>query len=192
MSNRPISVVELERRRLARAASLSKDLEAITAWDLKNMVEFNASKTQYCTLSNKRCPSEHSEVMNNQALLGKSADIYSEPGSTSHHPTFSRCTKPSLRPSLEYCLHIWGAAAPTTLSILDAVQRRAILLIGNEELDHLHLQGSGFSHATTGRTDIEEEKTPFALNVRQGQSFVSPPGEICRVSENWSNIPIRR
>nr|CAH7747143.1 unnamed protein product [Callosobruchus chinensis] len=68
MSNRPISVVELERRRLATAASLSKDLEAITAWGHKNMVEFNASKTQYCTLSNKRCPSEHSVLMNNQAL----------------------------------------------------------------------------------------------------------------------------
>nr|CAH7717054.1 unnamed protein product [Callosobruchus chinensis] len=58
MSNRPISVVELERRRL----------EAITAWGLKYMVEFNASKTQYCTLSNKRSPSEHSVLMNNQAL----------------------------------------------------------------------------------------------------------------------------
>nr|CAH7751137.1 unnamed protein product [Callosobruchus chinensis] len=68
MSNRPISVVELERRRLATAASLLKNLEAITALRLKNMVEFNASKTQYCTLSNKRCPSEHSVLMNNQAL----------------------------------------------------------------------------------------------------------------------------
>nr|CAH7732737.1 unnamed protein product [Callosobruchus chinensis] len=68
MSNRPISVAELERRRLATAASLSKDLEAITALGLRNMVEFNASKTQYCTLSNKRCPSEHSVLMNNQAL----------------------------------------------------------------------------------------------------------------------------
>nr|CAH7767491.1 unnamed protein product [Callosobruchus chinensis] len=44
MSNRPISVVELERRTLAMAASLSKDLEAITAWGLNNIVEFNASK----------------------------------------------------------------------------------------------------------------------------------------------------
>nr|CAH7747900.1 unnamed protein product [Callosobruchus chinensis] len=68
MSNRPISVVELERRRLATAASLSKDLQAITAWGLKNMVEFNRSKTQYCTLSNRRCPSEHSVLMDNQAL----------------------------------------------------------------------------------------------------------------------------
>nr|CAH7727905.1 unnamed protein product [Callosobruchus chinensis] len=68
ISNRPISVVELERRRLATAASLSKDLEAITAWGCKNMVEFNAFKIQYFTLSNKRCPSEHSVLMNNQAL----------------------------------------------------------------------------------------------------------------------------
>nr|CAH7764864.1 unnamed protein product [Callosobruchus chinensis] len=39
--------------------------------------------------------------------------------------------KAQIRPSLEYCSHIWGAAAPTTLSILDAVQRRAIRLIGD-------------------------------------------------------------
>nr|CAH7749179.1 unnamed protein product [Callosobruchus chinensis] len=36
-------------------------------------------------------------------------------------------------------LHIWGAAAPTTLSILDAVQRRAIRLIGDPALT-CHLQ----------------------------------------------------
>nr|CAH7749941.1 unnamed protein product [Callosobruchus chinensis] len=104
MSKRPISVVELERRRLATAASLSKDLETITAWRYKNMVEFNADKTQYCTLSNKRYPSEHSVLMSSQALprsisfkllgvqqlLEKSSDIYSEPSSNSRHPTFSR------------------------------------------------------------------------------------------------------
>nr|CAH7737350.1 unnamed protein product [Callosobruchus chinensis] len=39
-----------------------------------------------------------------------------------------------IRPILEYCSHIWGAAAPTTLSILDAVQRRAIRLIGDPAL----------------------------------------------------------
>nr|CAH7756697.1 unnamed protein product [Callosobruchus chinensis] len=44
-----------------------------------------------------------------------------------------------IRPSLEYCSHIWGAAAPTTLSILDAVQRRAIQLIGDPALT-CHLQ----------------------------------------------------
>nr|CAH7739065.1 unnamed protein product [Callosobruchus chinensis] len=47
--------------------------------------------------------------------------------------------KAQIRPSLEYCSHIWGAAAPTTLSILDAVQRRAVRLIGDPALT-CHLQ----------------------------------------------------
>nr|CAH7738728.1 unnamed protein product [Callosobruchus chinensis] len=47
--------------------------------------------------------------------------------------------KSQIRPSLEYCSHVWGAAAPTTLSILDAVQRRAIRLIGDPSLV-CHLQ----------------------------------------------------
>nr|CAH7738736.1 unnamed protein product [Callosobruchus chinensis] len=40
---------------------------------------------------------------------------------------------------LDYFSHIWGAAAPTNLSILDAVQRRAIRLIGDPALT-CHLQ----------------------------------------------------
>nr|CAH7716426.1 unnamed protein product [Callosobruchus chinensis] len=40
---------------------------------------------------------------------------------------------------MEYCSHVWGAAAPTTLSILDAVQRRALRLIGDPALT-CHLQ----------------------------------------------------
>nr|CAH7750631.1 unnamed protein product [Callosobruchus chinensis] len=47
--------------------------------------------------------------------------------------------KAQIRPNLEYCSHIWGAATPTTLSILDAVQRRAIRLIGDPALT-CHLQ----------------------------------------------------
>nr|CAH7768511.1 unnamed protein product [Callosobruchus chinensis] len=39
-----------------------------------------------------------------------------------------------IRPSLEYCSRIWGAGALTTLSILDAVQKRAIRLIGHPAL----------------------------------------------------------
>nr|CAH7740782.1 unnamed protein product [Callosobruchus chinensis] len=98
MSNRPISVVELERRRLATAALLLKDLEAITAWGLKNMSQ---------------------EVL-----------LTIQPSHAIQSPD---------RTYLEYCSHIWGAAAPTTLSVLDAVQRRAIRLIGDPALT-CHLQ----------------------------------------------------
>nr|CAH7729455.1 unnamed protein product [Callosobruchus chinensis] len=47
--------------------------------------------------------------------------------------------KAQIRPSLEYCSHILGAAAPTTSSILDPVQRRAIQLTGDPVLT-CHLQ----------------------------------------------------
>nr|CAH7740278.1 unnamed protein product [Callosobruchus chinensis] len=46
--------------------------------------------------------------------------------------------KAQIRPSLAYCSHIWGAAAPTILSLLDAVQRRAIRLIGDPALTCQH------------------------------------------------------
>nr|CAH7714131.1 unnamed protein product [Callosobruchus chinensis] len=133
------------------AASLSKDLEAITAWRLKNMVEFNAFKTQYCALSNKRCPIEHSVLMNNQALprshsfkqLGVSITknmIWHEHVLKYFSPSnLLTLYKAQIRPSLEYCSHIWETAAPTTLSILDAVQRRAIRFIGDLALT-FHLQ----------------------------------------------------
>nr|CAH7761454.1 unnamed protein product [Callosobruchus chinensis] len=45
--------------------------------------------------------------------------------------------KAQVRPSLEYCSHIWEAAAATTLSILDAVLRRAIRLIDPALICHL-------------------------------------------------------
>nr|CAH7722555.1 unnamed protein product [Callosobruchus chinensis] len=47
--------------------------------------------------------------------------------------------KAQIRPSLESCSHIWGTDAPTTLPILDAIQRRAIRLIGDPALT-CHLQ----------------------------------------------------
>nr|CAH7767476.1 unnamed protein product [Callosobruchus chinensis] len=58
-----------------------------------------------------------------QQLLQKSSDIY-----------LLILYKAQIGPSLEYCSHIWGAAAPTTSPILDAVQRRANRLIGDPVL----------------------------------------------------------
>nr|CAH7713944.1 unnamed protein product [Callosobruchus chinensis] len=86
MNNRPISAVELERRRLATAASLSKDLEAITAWGLKNMVEFNASKTQYSA--------------------GKKLEYLFRARKYFSPSNLLTLYKAQIRSSLEYCSHI--------------------------------------------------------------------------------------
>nr|CAH7749024.1 unnamed protein product [Callosobruchus chinensis] len=75
-----------------------------------------------------------------QQLLGKSSDIYSEQVLLTIQPSHTLSLyKAQIRPSLEYCSHIWRAAARTTLSILDPVQRRAIRHIGDPTLT-CHLQ----------------------------------------------------
>ena len=40
--------------------------------------------------------------------------------------------KSQIRPKMEYCCHIWGGAAQTSLSCLDRVQRRLRYLVGDE------------------------------------------------------------
>nr|CAH7724183.1 unnamed protein product [Callosobruchus chinensis] len=100
------------------------------------MVEFNEYTTQYCTLSNevpKRAlgsneqpgPAKKSLI---QALstAGKKLGYLFRARKYFSASNLLTLYKARIRPSLEYCSHIWGAAAPTTLSILDAVHRRAI------------------------------------------------------------------
>ena len=51
--------------------------------------------------------------------------------SSSH--LLSRCNS-QIRPSLEYCSHVWGGAPKSTLCLLDKVQSKAIRFINNPNL----------------------------------------------------------
>ena len=42
--------------------------------------------------------------------------------------------KAQIRPSLEYCSHVWSSAPKHTLGLLDSIQKRAVRLIGDPEL----------------------------------------------------------
>nr|CAH7761614.1 unnamed protein product [Callosobruchus chinensis] len=81
------------------------------------MVEFNASKTKYYAINQEVFKARKNFSPSNLLTLYEA----------------------QIRPRLEYCSNIWGAAASTTLSILDAVQRRANRLIGDLDLT-CHLQ----------------------------------------------------
>nr|CAH7766681.1 unnamed protein product [Callosobruchus chinensis] len=83
-----------------------------------------------------------------QQLLGKKLGYLFRARKYFSPSNFLTLYKAQVRPSLEYCSHIWGAAAPTTLSILDAVQRRAIRLIGDPALA-CHLQPLSHRHAVS-------------------------------------------
>nr|CAH7713021.1 unnamed protein product [Callosobruchus chinensis] len=158
MRNRPISVVELERRRLATAASLSKDLETITAY-LRNLkIWYNSMRQDAIkqevpkrALGSNEQPSSansfkhlgvsitenmiwHEHVSSIATAAGKKLGYLFRARKGFSPSTLLTLYKAQIGPSLEYCSHIWGAAAPTTLSIFDAVQRRAIRLTGNPAL----------------------------------------------------------
>ena len=49
-------------------------------------------------------------------------------------PTFLTLYKAQIRPCLEYCSHLWRGASNHSLNALDAIQRRAIRLIGDPAL----------------------------------------------------------
>nr|CAH7741340.1 unnamed protein product [Callosobruchus chinensis] len=114
------------------------------------MVEFNTSKTQYCTLSNKRCPSDHSVLMNNQVLPRshsfKLLGVSITENMIWHEHVTSIAT--AARKKLGYLLRARKYFTPTNFltlykgqirPILDAVQRRAIRLIGDPAFN-CHLQ----------------------------------------------------
>nr|CAH7759564.1 unnamed protein product [Callosobruchus chinensis] len=97
--------------------------------------------------------------------------------------------KAQIRPSLEHCSHIWGAAASTILSILDAVQRRAIRLIGDpaltcrlQPLSHRRAVGdlSLFYRYSNGfcSSKLTAIIPPFSKPARctRGTFFFSPQG----------------
>ena len=54
--------------------------------------------------------------------------------SSSHLPSIY---KSQIRPSLEYCSHVWGGAPKSTLGLLHKVQSKAIRLINNPNLTKL-------------------------------------------------------
>nr|CAH7732997.1 unnamed protein product [Callosobruchus chinensis] len=159
---------------VATAVSLSKDLETITAWEFKNMVKFNESKAQYCTLSNKKCPSEQPGSAKKSLIqafrtagkkLAFRARKYFSPSN------LLTLYKAQIRPSLEYCSHIWGAAAPTTLSVLDAVQRRAIRLIGDPALT-CHLQP--LSHRRALGNELADAAAKRATHSSPDEGILTP------------------
>nr|CAH7716379.1 unnamed protein product [Callosobruchus chinensis] len=67
-----------------------------------------------------------------------------------------------MRPSLECCSHSWGAAAPTTLYVLDAVQRRAIRHISDPALT-CHLQSLSHRRAVDDLSLFCPSKLTFMI-----------------------------
>ena len=154
---------DIQLHRSISASLLSNDLTVIEKWGKDNLISFNQSKTKQAVISRKRNQNFPAVFMNGDELdtsasftqLGLSLSsnltwkthIHSLAKhasqklgflarargffSSSHLLTLYRS---QIRPSLEYCSHVWGGAPKSTLCLPDKVQSKAIRLINNPNL----------------------------------------------------------
>ena len=144
------------------ATLLSNDLMIIEKWGKGNIVSFNQSQTKQTVISHKQGQKFPSVLMNGDELdtsssfteLGLSLS-YNRTWSTHIHSLAKHASqklgflarargfssshllttyKSQIRPSLDYCSHVWGGTPKSTLCLLDKVQSKAIRLINNPNL----------------------------------------------------------
>ena len=144
--------------RSTSASLLSNDPTVIEKWGKDNLVLFNQRKTKQAVISRRQNSNFPPVLMNGNELdtqLGLSLSSNLTWKTHIHSPAkhasqklgflarvrrfFSSSHlltiyKSQIRPSLEYCSHVWGGAPKSTLCLLDKVHSKAILPINNPNL----------------------------------------------------------
>lgn len=164
-SMRPLSASSTSNLRKEQVESINSDLNTILTWGERNLVQFNPDKTQASTFSRKRSTTAPDIVMDGTTIraresisllgitisdnlswdshvrnLAKSAsqklgslfrakNLYSS-------PQLAQIYKAQIRPTVEYCSHIWRTAPAHTLNLLDSIERRAMKLVNDPTLLH--------------------------------------------------------
>ena len=143
---------------------INNDLNLILQWGEANLVNFNSSKTHCVYISRKNdtdlipMPTmDNSPVVVEQSLHMLGVTITNSLNWNTHIKTIVRSAsrrlgilyrakrlfsstqrltlyKAQVRPLLEYCSHVWGGAALSTLALLDRVQTKAIRFVGDLNL----------------------------------------------------------
>ena len=145
------------------ASLLTNDLTNVEKWGDDNLVKFNQEKTTQVVISRKHHQDFPPVLMNGHKLdisssftqlgISVSSNLTWKPHiiSIAKHASqklgfLSRARsyfspsqlltiyKSQIRPSLEYCSHVWGGAPKSSLHFLDRVQSKAIRLINNPNL----------------------------------------------------------
>ena len=142
--------------------NLTADLSSIIKWGEKWLVTFNPTKTKAVNFHHHRLPIFPPILMNDENLvefdsldrllgLKLSSDLKWDDYINSLAKSASKMVgsfyrsrkylspssilylyKSQIRPTMEYCCHIWSGASQRSLSSLDTVQRRLLGLIGHD------------------------------------------------------------
>lgn len=150
-------------QRAESTSALNHNLALIEEWASNNLVKLNENKTMQLVVSRKRNPSYPLIQLNGASLtltdslpllgLSISPDLNWKTHISSIAKGASRklgflfrarsyftsaqlltLYKSQIRPSIEYCSHVWGGAPQSSLSLLDKIQAKAIRLINSSNL----------------------------------------------------------
>ena len=227
-------------------STMNKDLCRIIEWGERNSVIFNASKTQLCEISRLKNKNKNETISFDSTPLEKESSVRLLGVNISsnllwHDHVMSiakqaskklgflyRCKsffnaqqlcliyKSFIRPCMEYCCHVWGAAAKTTLDLLDRVQNRAIRLINDSgitnKLDSLKHRRDvadltifykySYGHCSK---EVSEIMPSREKRVRKTRAGTTPPGRavtlstvrtskfqndfFTRTAKKWNSLP---
>ena len=169
---------DVEKARRTMIDTLCSDVALIMEWGRQNRVEFNLNKTQACRFSHKRSDiatslssvvSDLKETSNLKVLGTNVTDklLWSDhilevtKNAAKRLGFLRRCKnffspndlaviyKPYIRPLLEFDSHLWVGAPPSTLNLVERLQKKAFRLIGDttitnriDTLDHRRKVGA--------------------------------------------------
>nr|CAI5833500.1 unnamed protein product [Callosobruchus analis] len=151
------------RLRQHHASQINAGIRKVVEWGLVNKVQFNVQKTQATTLTRKSLVGLPTVEMEGRPIVEspsvKLLEINISNNMSWHDHVFSiaktesqklevlfRCRKlyipeqllllykAQIRPSLEYCSHVWSCAPKHSLKLLDSIQSRAVRLIDTPNL----------------------------------------------------------
>ena len=245
-SEKPISTAGSRLLRQQQIDSINDDLKTILEWGSRNLVCFNAKKTQMVAFSRKKDNQDLPDIiMEGRALTSQSrlsmlgVDACANLSWDEHVRGIARAAsqklgflfrakryftpdqllilyKAQIRPTLEYCSHVWGSAPKHTLALLDTIQKRAVRLVGNESLtgslhslEHRRKVGDltlyyRFFHGNCSAelaalipprnhhvrsTRQSEAAHPFAVQLDTSRTTIFKNSFSCRVSELWNSLP---
>ncbi|CAH1117430.1 unnamed protein product [Phaedon cochleariae] len=120
----PIPVRQIRNERGRNVDNINMELATILEWGSNNLVDFNANKTQACFFSGKA-----DLTVPNISLSGVTIPLKTSIPMLACQ--LLMIYKAQIRPVLEYCSDIHGAATKHTLKLLDSVQKRVIRLVGD-------------------------------------------------------------
>lgn len=162
-SQTPMTAAHSQREREHQIASINEDMNTIVEWGDNNIVQFNAGKTQAAIFSKKANTAGSDLKMTEQTLTLASSinllgvNVENNMSWRNHVTKIAKAAsqklgalfraknlytshqllllyKAQIRPSLEYCSHIWSSAPKHLLKMLDSIQKRAVRLIDDPEL----------------------------------------------------------